>query len=155
MSRSPRPLFLASLLGLLLFASGCITRTLTVKSDPPGALVDLNDQEVGRTPFTKEFLWYGEYDVVLRKEGYETLKTDAQVPAPWWQWIPLDLFTDMLPLRDDQLVSYKLTPLTPEGPAKIMARAEEMQGMLESSKNTKTRLPSTRPTTRATTQKIK
>jgi len=61
-----RPL---ALLVLPLAAGGCVHRTLEVESNPPGALVYLNGEEVGRTPMRKEFLWYGTYDVQLRKEG--------------------------------------------------------------------------------------
>ena len=63
---------------------GCVQREMNVQSNPPGAVVYLNDREMGRTPFTKQFLWYGNYDVVLRKEGYQTLKTNAEITAPFW-----------------------------------------------------------------------
>src|SRR4051812_21539996 len=58
-------------LGCSLFAfllSGCVHRVVTVQSDPPGALVYMNEEEIGRTPVSKEFLWYGNYDMVLRKD---------------------------------------------------------------------------------------
>src|SRR5688500_18580755 len=54
---------------------GCVVREMVIDSEPRGALVYLNDQEIGRTPLTKEFTWYGTYDAVVRLEGYETLKT--------------------------------------------------------------------------------
>ena len=54
----------------LLFCGGCgVERTLQIESDPPGALVTLNGNEVGRTPTRKEFVWYGTYDVQLRRRG--------------------------------------------------------------------------------------
>ena len=56
-----------------LLGAGCgVERTLQVNSDPPGALVSLNGEEVGRTPMRKMFLWYGTYDLELRKDGYLT-----------------------------------------------------------------------------------
>ena len=55
--------------------NGCVERFITVTSKPAGAIVWLNDEEVGVTPVTVPFTWYGEYGVVLRKEGYQTLKT--------------------------------------------------------------------------------
>src|SRR5262245_38992736 len=63
-------------IGLILSAvllAGCVRRTMTIESDPPGALVYMNNQEVGRTPVTREFIWYGFYDVQLRRDGYKTL----------------------------------------------------------------------------------
>ena len=66
----------AGVLGLLLLfvaaVTGCnrVERNLQVTSNPPGALVYLNGQEAGRTPMNKSFVWYGTYDVQVRKEGY-------------------------------------------------------------------------------------
>src|SRR5689334_506012 len=87
---------------ILLFGgmTGCVRRTLTVTSDPPGALLYLNGVEVGRTPIERDFIFYGTYDVALRKEGYETLKTKGKVIAPWWQWVPIDFPAEFLPLHD-------------------------------------------------------
>src|SRR5262245_4912187 len=80
--------------------AGCgVKRTLTVNSNPPGALVYLNGTEIGRTPVTREFTWYGTYGVELRKDGYDTLKTHGDVIAPWWQWVPFDFFAELLPFR--------------------------------------------------------
>lgn len=109
---------------------------MTLTSNPPGALVYLNDQEVGRTPVTREFTWYGDYDVQLRKEGYETVKTHTRVNAPVWQWIPFDLFAELFPLRDEQRFSYTLRPAStePVDTDAILARGEKVKGMLESSK---------------------
>lgn len=140
-------------LAVLLAAVGCVQRTLTVESDPPGALVTLNDQEVGRTPFTRDFTWYGWYDVQLRKPGYETLKTRAKVIAPVWQWPPFDLVAELVPfpLKDKHRVHYTLEPAStqPADPAAMLARAEQMRAHLESSRYT-TR-PSAEPATKPAT----
>ena len=45
---------------------------------------------------TTDFLWYGDYDVVIRKEGYETLQTHWQIKPPWYQVLPLDFFAEVL-----------------------------------------------------------
>src|SRR5690349_15676519 len=97
---------------VLLFATGCVERTLTVQTDPPGSLLYLNGIEVGRTPVRRDFTWYGKYEVVVRKDGYETLKTGAPVNPPWWQWIPIDFVTELLPftLHDQQHLSFSLRP---------------------------------------------
>jgi hypothetical protein len=83
-------------LGVLLAVAGCVRRTITISTEPPQALVFLNDQEIGRSTVTTDFLWYGDYDVIIRKEGYETLKTHWNVNAPWYQVIPLDFFSEVL-----------------------------------------------------------
>ena len=133
------------LVGAAALVTGCarVERTLTVESDPPGALVYLNDQEVGRTPMTKEFLWYGTYDLRLRKEGYRTLVAQPRVWAPIWQVPPFDLIAEFVPFRleDRHRLSYAMTPITDEiepSSDEMVARAEELEGMLESSRYRKT-----------------
>lgn len=140
-------------------AGGCVEQTLTIQSNPPGALVYLNNQEVGRTPMTRDFKWYGDYDVQLRLEGYETLKTNQQVTAPAWNWVPFDLLANLLPFtfKDERKFEYALVPLdaSKDEPSGLVGRAEEMRGQLGSSEFTKkpatmasTRPATTQPTTR-------
>jgi hypothetical protein len=135
---------------LALVGTGCVQRTLTVKSDPPGAIVSLNGVEVGRTPIQRDFIWYGVYDVELRKEGYEPLKKRGDVIAPWWQWVPLDFFTEFVPLHDKHTLMYRMEPLkeVSADPKVMLHNAAELRPMLQSSKNT--RIPDPHPATQAT-----
>jgi len=143
------------LLGLsLIFCSGCVERTLTIRSDPPEALLTVNGVEVGRTPFTHDFVWYGTYDVALRKEGYETVKTTGEVNSPWWQIVPIDLVAELLPFhfKDHQRLSFSMLPVPPVGtdPHALLSRAESLRPMLQSSEHT--RVPTTLPMRPATTR---
>ncbi|HEX4055852.1 MAG TPA: PEGA domain-containing protein [Tepidisphaeraceae bacterium] len=124
---------------VFLFAGtgGCVERILTMQSNPPGALVYLNGQEMGRTPVERDFTWYGTYDVVVRHEGYETIKKAEPVIAPIYEWIPLDLISEILPipLKDHRTFTYDLKPLpaaTEVSPG-LMIRAEQLRGELKSS----------------------
>lgn len=98
----------------LLF-SGCVHRQLTIRSEPPGAQIMINDGVVGTTPVTHEFEWYGWHRITLTKGGYERLDDHVNLAAPAHLWIPLDLVMELLPLtiRDDREFSYHLAPLTP------------------------------------------
>ena len=120
---------------LLFVAAGCVERTMTLESNPPGALVYLNDQEIGRTPLEHDFLWYGNYDVQIRKEGFETADTNTKVWAPWWQWVPFDLVADLLPVRlkDKHTYTYSLRPAStqPVDAGSIMSRGEKLRGQFE------------------------
>ena len=154
MSRRTRTSAALCLLALPLLG-GCVERTLQVTSEPSGALVYLNGDEVGRTPMRKTFIYYGTYDVQLRKEGYETKTAQAKVWAPWWQIPPIDLFAELLPvpLQDNHAVSYTLDPVTPEqeDPQSVIDRAVQLRGRLRSSRHTRRPLPATQP---ATTQAV-
>ena len=129
----------ASLMSLLAFTagSGCtgVRRELTVESVPPGALVYLNGDEVGRTPMTREFTYYGTLDLQLRKEGYRTLSARPRVWAPLWQIPPVDLLAEAFPLSDRHKLSYTLKPQA-EGdldkPA-LIDRAARLASQLRSS----------------------
>lgn len=144
----------------VLAGCGHVNRQLTIKSNPEGALVYLNGQEVGRTPFTTDITWYGWYDVIVRQEGYETLKTRQAVMAPWWQWVPMDLVADLTPGRkiDQRTLSYTLRA-QPEGgvdSAVLVDRAESMRPLLESGELTRRRpITSTQtPIEESTTQPV-
>jgi hypothetical protein len=76
--------------------SGCVDRKLTIKTEPAGAVVLLNDEEIGESPVTVSFNWYGDYNVTLSKEGYETLKTHRKLGAPWYDYFPFDFFVNNL-----------------------------------------------------------
>lgn len=138
--------------GMLMVGSlgGCVERTLTIHSDPPGAMVYMNDQEVGRTPLSRRFLWYGYYDVQVRKDGYQTVNTTTSIVAPWWQWVPFDFVAEILPTRleDSQSVSYTLQPLSAVqvDPQAIVDRGEALGEQLESGHPTTRRAkPTSRP----------
>jgi hypothetical protein len=94
-----------------------VHRTLTIRTDPPGATVYINDQLKGTSPLTYDFVWYGAYRLTLRKDGYQRLDDRKMLRAPLYLWIPLDLVMELLPLRvpDHRTWSYALTP-TPELP---------------------------------------
>lgn len=82
---------------ILLGAPGCVERRLSITSEPSGALVYLNDQEVGRTPVEVPFRFYGTYDVRLEREGYDPLWTEAKAKAPVWEYPPFDLVAEAVP----------------------------------------------------------
>lgn len=76
--------------------SGCVERELTIKTIPEGALVALNDEEIGRAPVTTSFNWYGDYNVRISMPGYETLKTHRELKAPWYDKFPWDFIMNNL-----------------------------------------------------------
>jgi hypothetical protein len=123
----------------LIFAGtgGCVERILTVQSNPSGALVYLNGQEMGRTPVQRDFTWYGTYDVTIRSAGYETIKKPEPVIAPFYEWIPFDFVSEVLPipLKDRRTLTYDLKPMQPatEPSPGLMDRAAQLKGELESS----------------------
>jgi hypothetical protein len=82
---------------LALLLAGCVEREMTITSEPSDALVFVSGQEVGRTPVTIPFTWYGDYDIILRKEGCKTLTTHAKLDPPIYEIIPFDLLSELAP----------------------------------------------------------
>ena len=126
-----RPILLAACLCAPCLAGCGVERTLRVESSPPGALVYLNGEEVARTPAEVPLRWYGKYDVAVRLDGYETLKTQRWVVAPWWQWPPIDLAAELLPIRlhDRRELEFTLKPAEPQDQG-LLDRAEAQRAAL-------------------------
>ena len=96
---------------LLIAATGCVHRSLTIETQPPGASVYVNDELKGLSPVTYDFVWYGWYRVTLRKDGYQRMDDRKELRSPGYLWIPFDLAAELLPLpiRDRRTWSYALT----------------------------------------------
>jgi hypothetical protein len=146
---------------VLLFLSaflfcGCAQRTLDITSEPSGALVYLNGEEVGRTPMRYDFTWYSDYDVTLRKEGYETLKTYRKLDAPLLFIPPLDLIGELVGAKDHRQWNFTMEPasLAATNPIGLINRGQSLKKDLRSSQYTHapTTLPTTRPATGPTTR---
>jgi hypothetical protein len=108
--------------------SGCVRRTITINTEPTGAIVHLNDEEIGPTPVSRDFTWYGDYDVIIRKPGFQTLFTHVETPRPWYQVPPIDFFADCLwpgHIHDQHEAFFELTPKGEISPETVISNAEE------------------------------
>jgi hypothetical protein len=101
---------------------------MTIRTEPAGALVFLNDQEVGRSPASVDFLWYGDYDLILRKDGFQTLQTHVKVTEPWYQIPPIDFVAEVLwPwwIHDTRSYDFALLPAETPDREEVLQRAQE------------------------------
>lgn len=119
------------LVAALLISAGCVRRTARFESVPEGARVFLNDREIGRTPATVEFTWYGDYDVIYRLEGYETVKTNVVLNPPLYQRFPFDFFAEVLwpgELHDHHdIPAQELVTRKPINQDELIERAKELR----------------------------
>jgi hypothetical protein len=117
----------ACVLALGVGLSGCVERRYVVTSDPPGAVVLRNNQPIGQTPADDHFLFYGTYHFTLIKDGYQTLKADQEVPAPWYEYFPLDFISEnLIPwwIEDVRRFHYQLVPLQTPNPDDLLNRGQ-------------------------------
>lgn len=124
-------LIVAGLIAAIIL-SGCVERKLTINTQPQGALVVLNDEEIGASPVTVSFEWYGDYDVRISKEGYETLKTHRNLKAPWYDNFPFDFFAWLNPERivDEYEWAFELSPKKEISREELIQNAEELKKQL-------------------------
>lgn len=111
---SPSTRFVLVAVALMLAASsGCVSRRLTIRSDPPGALVEVDGERIGVTPVSMDFTYYGTREFSLAMPGYETLTVQQPIPTPWYQVFPIDFISDnLLPFHvtDRHDFTYRLQP---------------------------------------------
>ncbi|MFK7788704.1 MAG: PEGA domain-containing protein [Phycisphaeraceae bacterium] len=127
----PRCAKLLMIVCLCMLSLGCVERRLMITSEPAGALVYLNDQEVGRTPLEVPFTWYGTYDVRLEREGYTTLQTEQLAERPWWEAPGPDLFAEAIPNKSVEIAWHlKMQPAVPASevdPQRVLEFADQLR----------------------------
>ena len=112
----------------MLLYNGCVQRRIRVTSRPTGALVYLNDEEVGRTPITVPFTFYGTYDVRLLLDGHQPVWTTREARAPWWEAPGPDLVAEAIPDgRSDIAWHFDLEPSEELDEQGIVQRANQLQ----------------------------
>jgi len=119
------------LIGLMIPpAGGCVRRRLNVRSNPPGALVYVDNQQIGTTPCSVDFTYYGTREIRLIKPGYETLTVNQPIPMPWYQVPPLDFVSENLTptkIRDNRTVTYDMSPQIIVPTEQLLDRASQLR----------------------------
>jgi len=114
--------------------AGCVERRLTINTSPQDALVVLNDEEIGQSPVTVPFNWYGDYNVRVSKEGYETLKTHRRLKSPWYDKFPWDFFAQVVNPRrivDSYEWTFELAPKEQPDREELIQRAGQLKEQLQ------------------------
>jgi hypothetical protein len=93
-----RPLVTVVALALAaLSLSGCLQRRMVLRSNPSGALVLIDDQQIEqRTPATVPFTWDGTRGVTLVATGHKVLDAEAVLEPRWYDYFPLDFVAEFL-----------------------------------------------------------
>jgi hypothetical protein len=112
------------------FLPGCVERRYVITSDPPGAVVLRNGVPLGATPVDDHFVYYGDYEFTLIKDGYETLKVVQRIPTPWYQYFPIDFVSENLfpwTVTDVRRFNYKLEPRRAVNPDQLLDEAQNLR----------------------------
>lgn len=118
------------LIAMLAPETGCVRRRLNVRTNPPGALVYVDNQQIGTTPCSVDFTYYGTREIRLIKPGYETLTVNQPIPTPWYEYPPIDFISENLvatKIRDNRTVTYDLAPQIIVPPQQLVDRASQLR----------------------------
>ncbi len=113
---------------------GCVERKLTIVTEPEGAVVWLNDEEIGAAPVTVNFNWYGDYRVRIEKEGFQSLNTHRLLERPLHDRAGFDFVAEVLwPGRivDEYTWEFELEPYHAPDTAMLLEQAEALRARAE------------------------
>jgi hypothetical protein len=125
-----RKYFLVGIGILLLSQSGCVQRRLLIRSEPEGALVTVDKKTVGHTPVLVPFTYYGTRDIKLEKDGFDTVKVQQRVRAPWYEYPPISFFADNFAfreIRDTRALDFQLPPKTQTNEDQLIKRGSQLR----------------------------
>lgn len=103
---------------------------MTIRSNPPGAMVYIDDYQIGTTPVSTGYTYYGTRKIRLVKDGYETLTVYQPMPTPWYEFCGIDFFSENIwpgKIRDERSFNYQMTPLVAVPTDQLVSRAEQLR----------------------------
>jgi hypothetical protein len=110
--------------------AGCVTRRMTVRTNVPGAQVYVDNYEIGRTPASTDFTYYGTRNIRIVKDGFETLTVQQQIAPKWYQIPGIDFLAENVwpfEVRDERQFAYNLQPQYVVPTDALVGRAEELR----------------------------
>ena len=93
-------------------------------------LAIVNGEEVGQTPVSRSFYYYGDREVTFILDGYATKTLIQPIKAPWWDNLFFEFFTENLVpfnLRDEREFKYQLTLASTPRASDLRDRAEQLR----------------------------
>ena len=75
-----------------------------------------------------EFLYYGEYDLRLEKDGFEPMMTTRWADSPFWEFPVVDLFAEVVSPNRESIVRwhFELEPRN-DDPLSLIERARTLR----------------------------
>ena len=113
-----------------LLQTGCVHRRVTINSNPAGALVRIDGKDIGYTPASIDYTWYGTREVQLLKDGYETQTQFIKIGTPWYQRFPLDFISDNFlgtHVRDHRRFDLTMQPKQPDVASDVIQRGRSLR----------------------------
>lgn len=113
-----------------LTAPGCVRRRLTVRTNPPGAMVYVDRQALGASPASTSLTYYGTRHIEVVGDGYRTEKVLRTLNPPWYQIPPLDFITETLwpwEIRDQRVIDITMVPESAVPTEELISRGDQLR----------------------------
>jgi hypothetical protein len=114
----------------LLPSVGCVRRRMTIRTDQPGATVYVDQREIGVTPVSTRFTYYGTRNFVVSKDGYETVAVSRTLNPPWYQYPVIDFMVENLwpfEVRDERIIDFQLVPKQSVATERLIQRGDDLR----------------------------
>lgn len=123
-----RAIFVA--LALIVLCSGCVSRRITVRTEPEGAFVTVDNKPIGYSPVSFAYTYYGDRELQIEKDGYKTVNVLQQVRSPWYLKPPFSFVTENFwptEIRDQRVFDFQLEPKTRVNESFLLQRANTLR----------------------------
>jgi hypothetical protein len=103
---------------------------MTIRTSPPGAQVFVDDQEIGTTPCSASYVYYGTRKITIMKDGFRTETIYQRFNPPWYEWPGLDFVSENLwpwEIRDERVADLALVPEEIVPQQKLVERAQALR----------------------------
>lgn len=112
-------------------STGCVRRRLTVRTNPPGAMIYVDGRLIGPSPASTQFTYWATREIVAVGDGYRTEKVLRTFRPPWYQIPPLDFVSEVLwpyEIRSEHVVDLTMVPQPTVASEDLLARANQLRG---------------------------
>ncbi len=119
---------------LCMTSIGCVRRRMTVRTNPPGATISVDNQVIGTSPAASSFTYYGTREMRIEKDGFRTETIRRRFNPPWYQLPGLDFVSETLwpgEIRDERIIDVQLTPKEFEPSENVIRRADSLRNQAQ------------------------
>jgi PEGA domain len=110
--------------------SACVRKRMTIRTNPPGAMVYVDKQPIGLTPVSSNFTYYGTRNIEIIRDGFRTERFLRKFSPVWYEIPPLDFVSETLwpfELRDERIIDVQLTQEPVVSDEALIASGEQLK----------------------------
>lgn len=115
---------------IAMVSTGCVRRRMTVRTNPPGATVSIDNQVIGTSPAASSYVFYGTREFRIEKDGYRTETIRRKIHPPWYQYPGIDFIAETLwpgEIRDERIIDVQLVPKEMISELEVTGRADALR----------------------------